>query len=45
VGKVSIEKVTKAMLPYYLVMFVVLMLITYIPAITMFLPDLIMPGM
>ncbi|HEY9055115.1 MAG TPA: TRAP transporter large permease [Rectinemataceae bacterium] len=44
VGKVSIEKVTKAMLPYYLVMFIVLMLITYIPAITMFLPDLIMPG-
>lgn len=44
VGKVSIEKVTKAMVPYYAIMFVVLMLVTYVPAITMFLPDLIMPG-
>lgn len=44
VGKVSIEKVTKAMVPYYTIMFVVLMLVTYVPAITMFLPDLIMPG-
>ncbi len=44
VGKVSMEKVTKAMLPYYAIMFVVLMAVTYIPAITMFLPNLIMPG-
>jgi len=44
VGKVSIEKVTKAMIPYYAIMFVVLMLVTYVPAITMFLPNLIMPG-
>jgi tripartite ATP-independent transporter DctM subunit len=44
IGKVSIEKVSKAMIPYYLTMFVVLMLVTYIPDITMFLPNLIMPG-
>ena len=44
IGKVSIEKASKAMIPYYLTMFVVLMLVTYIPDITMFLPNLIMPG-
>lgn len=44
IGKVSMERVTKAMLPYYAIMFVVLMLVTYIPEITMFLPNLIMPG-
>ncbi|MDD3982316.1 MAG: TRAP transporter large permease subunit, partial [Spirochaetales bacterium] len=44
IGKVSIEKVSKAMVPYYITMFIVLMLVTYIPDITMFLPNLIMPG-
>jgi len=44
VGKTTVEKVTKALLPYYLSMVVVLMLVTYIPEITMFLPNLIMPG-
>jgi len=44
VGKVSIEKVTKALVPYYLTMVIVLFIVTYIPQITMFLPNLIMPG-
>ncbi|MHB0854938.1 MAG: TRAP transporter large permease [Rectinema subterraneum] len=44
IGKVSIEKATKAMLPYYLAMVVVLFLVTYVPQITMFLPNLLMPG-
>lgn len=44
VGKVPIEKVTKALLPYYITMIIVLMLVTYIPAVTMFLPNLLMPG-
>ena len=44
VGKISIEKVTKALLPYYFSMVVVLMLVTFIPEITMFLPNLLMPG-
>ncbi len=43
VGKISVEKVTKALLPYYFSMVVVLMLVTFIPEITMFLPNLIMP--
>jgi tripartite ATP-independent transporter DctM subunit len=43
IGKVSIEKVTKALLPFYAVMVTVLMLITFIPEITMLIPNLIMP--
>lgn len=44
IGKISIEKATKAMIPFYIAMIVVLFLVTYIPQITMFLPNLIMPG-
>ncbi len=44
VGRVPIEKVTKALVPYYVTMVAVLMLVTFIPEITMFLPNLIMPG-
>jgi len=44
VGKISIEKVTKALLPYYFSMVIMLMLVTFIPEITMFLPNLLMPG-
>ncbi|MBJ9516383.1 TRAP transporter large permease [Citrobacter portucalensis] len=40
VGKQKIEQVVKAMLPFYLVLFLVLMLVTYIPAISLFLPKL-----
>lgn len=43
IGKIRIENVIKTMLPMYLVMVVVLMLITFIPAITMFVPNLLMP--
>ena len=42
VGKISIEKVTKALMPFYAVMVVVLLLVTYIPDIAMFLPNLVM---
>jgi tripartite ATP-independent transporter DctM subunit len=44
VGKISIEKAAKAMIPFYFVMVIVLLLITYVPQITMFVPNLIMPG-
>jgi tripartite ATP-independent transporter DctM subunit len=40
VSKQSIEKVVKAMLPFYCVLFAVLMLVTYIPTISLFLPKL-----
>lgn len=40
VGKVKMEKVVKATLPFYLCMIVVLLLLTFIPEITMLLPNL-----
>ena len=40
VGKVRMEKVVKATLPFYLCMIIVLMLLTFIPEISMFLPNL-----
>ncbi|ROP58212.1 tripartite ATP-independent transporter DctM subunit [Enterobacter sp. BIGb0383] len=38
VSKQTIEQVVKAMLPFYAILFFVLMLVTYIPAISLFLP-------
>jgi len=43
IGKIRIDQVVKAMLPMWLVMVTVLMLITFVPEITMFIPDLVMP--
>lgn len=40
IAKTRIEAIIKPMLPLYLAMFVVLMLVTYIPAISEFLPAL-----
>ena len=42
VGRVSIEAATKAMLPFYVTMIVVLLLVTFIPEIVMFIPTLVM---
>jgi tripartite ATP-independent transporter DctM subunit len=42
VSGLSIEKVSKALWPFLLAEIVVLMLLTYIPAITLYLPNLIM---
>mgnify|MGYP001041035762 FL=1 len=41
IGKISIEKATKALLPFYFAMFVTLLLVTYIPEIVLFIPRLI----
>ncbi len=41
VGRVSMEEVVKHIWPFYLVMFGVLMLVTYIPAISLWLPHLL----
>lgn len=43
ISKIPIEKLAKSMLPFYLVMLIVLIVVTYIPAFVMFLPNLIMP--
>jgi tripartite ATP-independent transporter DctM subunit len=38
VGKVTIEQVTRTIWPFYIVMFAVLMLVTYVPAISLWMP-------
>lgn len=40
VGKVKMEKVVKATLPFYLCMIAVLILLTFVPEISMFIPNL-----
>ncbi|OIQ65470.1 sialic acid TRAP transporter permease protein SiaT [mine drainage metagenome] len=39
VGKIRIEQALKTIWPFYLAIFVALMLVTYIPAISLFLPS------
>ncbi len=43
VGKVSMERVVKATLPFYICMIVVLMLLTFIPEISLWLPSMFTP--
>ncbi len=40
ISRISIERLSVAMLPFYMVMFLVLLLVTYIPAISLWLPRL-----
>jgi len=42
IGGISIEKLSKTMIPFYAMMIVVLMLITYVPEICLYVPNLIM---
>jgi tripartite ATP-independent transporter DctM subunit len=42
IGNIKIEEVSKSMLPFYAVMVVVLMLITFIPNLVLFIPNLVM---
>jgi TRAP-type C4-dicarboxylate transport system permease large subunit len=41
VGRVTIEQVVSEIWPFYAVMFIVLMLVTYIPSISLWLPRLL----
>ncbi|WP_202081181.1 TRAP transporter large permease [Caldalkalibacillus salinus] len=41
IGKVSIEKTSKALVPFYITMVLVLILITFVPDIVLFLPEFI----
>lgn len=43
IGGVGVIEVFRAAIPYVIVLFAVLMLVTYVPAVTMFLPNLLMP--
>ena len=44
VGKIPIEKVIKSLVPFYFIMIAVLLIITFFPLFTTFIPDLIMPA-
>ena len=41
IGKLPIEKVAKSMLPFYAVMIIVLLLITFIPSLVLYLPEVL----
>ena len=40
VGKVTIEQVIKTLLPFFVAIILVLMIVTYVPAVSEFLPRL-----
>lgn len=42
VGKVKLEDVLRGILPFYAVMFAVLMLVTYVPAFSLWLPSVVL---
>lgn len=44
IGKIAIEKVVKGLLPFYAVMVVVLLAMTFIPGITLWIPNWWMPA-
>jgi len=43
IAKIRVETVVKALLPLWGIMFIVLMLITYVPAFSLTIPNMIMP--
>src|SRR5476649_268080 len=42
IGRVSIESTVRALLPFYAALFLVLMLVTYVPAISLWLPSVVL---
>ncbi|SDG48922.1 TRAP transporter, DctM subunit [Pseudomonas benzenivorans] len=42
IGKVTIENTVKALLPFYVALFMVLLAVTYIPAISLWLPSVVL---
>src|SRR5690625_1956203 len=41
IGKIPIDKAAKGMLPFYAVMIILLLVVTFVPSISLFLPDLL----
>jgi TRAP-type C4-dicarboxylate transport system permease large subunit len=39
VGKVKIEQVVRSIWPFYIAMFAVLLLVTYVPAVSLWIPS------
>jgi TRAP-type C4-dicarboxylate transport system permease large subunit len=44
VGKIPIEQTVKSIWPFYLALLMALLLVTYVPAFSMFLPNLLLHG-
>ena len=42
-AKISLDRLTVAILPFLVILIVAIFLVTYVPAISMFLPNLLMP--
>ena len=42
IGKISMEKLTKSLIPFYVAMIAVLMLVTFVPQVVLFVPDLLL---
>lgn len=42
IGGMPIEKVAKSLMPFYIVMFIYLLLLTFVPQLTLFIPNLLM---
>jgi TRAP-type C4-dicarboxylate transport system permease large subunit len=40
ISKISIEEVTRTLLPYFAVLFLILMAVTYVPALSLGVPSL-----
>lgn len=40
IGDVSIEKVTPKLIPYFIILFAMLLLVTYVPALSLGVPSL-----
>ena len=43
VANIKMGELTRALLPFYLTLVIVALLVAFVPQITMFLPDLLMP--
>ncbi|QCX32892.1 TRAP transporter large permease [Caloramator sp. E03] len=41
IAKIPMEKIAKSLMPFYAMMFIVLMILTYVPQVTLFLPRLL----
>lgn len=43
IGKIPLEKATKNLMPFYFVMLIMLMCVTFIPSVSLWLPSVLMP--
>jgi len=41
IGRVTMEQITKSIWPFYIAMFIVLMLVTYVPALSLWIPSMV----